>query len=328
MNKESITEFLIIGAGVAGATAARLLCDQGHAVRVVEAAPHVGGRLFAKRLSVTCGADLSFDIGAQFLRVMDPAMQALAAQATDDGALRPLPDLMQLRNGLWLDGDKAERWRGHPHMASFVEWLLRDVPVTLSCPVNAVRREGEGWVVDGDKARFQARHVILALPPQQAASLWPGFLDQAGMAKLAPCWSLSIGFDQKLSLQSDAVAVEGDVLAWIARQPALRDGERFGRDRIVLHAAAEWSQAQRHATPQAVQAAMLDALQQNLGPLPPIGFAEAVFWPHAKVTQPAAKPCLQDESGALVAVGDWCIGPRIEAAMLSAKAGVGALLRR
>ena len=73
----------IVGAGMAGLTAARPLSSRGHSVTVVDKGRSVGGRLATRRLG---GATL--DHGAQFFTVRTPEFAAAMAQAEEAGAVR------------------------------------------------------------------------------------------------------------------------------------------------------------------------------------------------------------------------------------------------
>ena len=60
-------EVIVVGAGVAGMAAAKVLADAGRLVRVLEAAPRVGGRCYTD----TASFGLPFDQGAMWLRRAD-----------------------------------------------------------------------------------------------------------------------------------------------------------------------------------------------------------------------------------------------------------------
>jgi monoamine oxidase len=69
------TEVLIVGAGLAGLTAARQLRQAGVAVEVLEAADRVGGRTFTRQVE---GATI--DVGGQWIGPGQPRMQALVRE--------------------------------------------------------------------------------------------------------------------------------------------------------------------------------------------------------------------------------------------------------
>lgn len=65
--REPDPEVIVVGAGVAGMAAARVLVDAGRRVQVLEAAPRVGGRCYTD----TASFGLPFDQGAMWLRRAD-----------------------------------------------------------------------------------------------------------------------------------------------------------------------------------------------------------------------------------------------------------------
>ncbi len=80
----------IVGAGIAGLSAARALVDRGHEVTVFEKARGAGGRVATSRLRgiemprAFAGSTLAFDHGAQYFTVRDPRFATLVAQWEHD----------------------------------------------------------------------------------------------------------------------------------------------------------------------------------------------------------------------------------------------------
>lgn len=72
-------EILIIGAGIAGLTAARRLAEAGRKVTVVEARERVGGRIFTHHV-----ADEAIELGAEFVHGRPPELLALIAETGAD----------------------------------------------------------------------------------------------------------------------------------------------------------------------------------------------------------------------------------------------------
>lgn len=68
-------EVLIIGAGIAGLTAARRLAEAGLKVTVIEARDRVGGRILTHRVG-----DDSIELGAEFVHGRPPELLALIAE--------------------------------------------------------------------------------------------------------------------------------------------------------------------------------------------------------------------------------------------------------
>jgi len=135
---------VVVGAGIAGLTAARDLVAAGHDVLVLESAPRVGGKLH--RATV---AGVTVDVGAEAMLNRRPEGVALArslelpiehptaasSRIWTRGALRPLPrslmgvpvDLDQLAASGVLSPEALERVRREPSLPP--EQLVEDVSV-------------------------------------------------------------------------------------------------------------------------------------------------------------------------------------------------------
>jgi renalase len=59
--------------------------------------------------------------------------------------------------------------------------------------------------------------------------------------------------------------------------------------------------------------------------LPAPAYLSAHRWRYALVERPLGEPCLWDEALRLGLCGDWCLGPRVEAAWMSGRALAAAL---
>jgi oxygen-dependent protoporphyrinogen oxidase len=68
---------------------------------------------------------------------------------------------------------------GMGEIVSAIERRLDSKAVHLSTPVSALRRTGDGWIVDGSGGQHPARAVILAVPAYAAARLLEGVDEEA-----------------------------------------------------------------------------------------------------------------------------------------------------
>ncbi len=73
---DSGNEVLVIGAGMAGLTAARALAEAGRSVLVIEAQGRIGGRILTRRVG-----DDAIELGAEFIHGRPPELWALIAEA-------------------------------------------------------------------------------------------------------------------------------------------------------------------------------------------------------------------------------------------------------
>ncbi len=138
---------LVIGAGLAGAMAARTLADHGVRVRVVDKARGAGGRTASKRLP-----EGTYRIGADVLHLSDPRLARYVEAWVDAGFLAPA-------------GEGA--WRAEPSNG-LVKALLDGIEVRYSHRAAAVRGP---TVTFEDGSEERADVVIVAVPAPQAGDL-------------------------------------------------------------------------------------------------------------------------------------------------------------
>ena len=185
------TTVAIIGAGLAGLNAARLLHLAGVDFRVFEARDRVGGRILSVN-DLGEPVEDGFDLGPSwFWPQTQPAIRDLVAELG-------LPSFAQHTTGDFVfERGRGERPLRLPAMAqeatsmrlvggtaALVRALLRDLPpaaLHLATPVTALRLGPAGVEVTAGGQRFEARHVIVALPPRlwaERVALHPAPLPQ------------------------------------------------------------------------------------------------------------------------------------------------------
>jgi hypothetical protein len=317
MNAASVA---VIGAGLAGIACARRLGEAGVHVRVFEAQRAPGGRLATRRFAAA-----SFDHGAQYLTVADPAFRdLLAAAATAGAAARWEPDWPQ-RAG------HGDLWVGTPAMNSLPRFLAADLDVEYGTRIQRLERGRRGWTLVDDRGLAHADYtaVAIALPAPAAGALAGGRTPLAARVKavpMAPCWTALVAFDAALPGLPDAGLDDDPVLRWYARNGS-KPG-REGANAWVLHAAPEWSRIEFDQGAVNVQRALLDRFsERTCRTLPRVQVADAHRWRHARVEAPLGEECLLDLEAGIGFCGDWCLGARGEAAWMSGRS-LGGLLAR
>lgn len=152
---------LVIGAGVAGLSAARRLVERGvdrRDVRIVDKGRGVGGRMASRRIETPAGT-ARFDHGAQFFTTRSPAFAQTVADAVTAGAV------VEWTKGFGPEGDGFPRWRGRDSMTGLCKWMVTDAGLTVE--------HGHRVLDVGDElARHPADAVIHTAPvPQALATL-------------------------------------------------------------------------------------------------------------------------------------------------------------
>ena len=290
---------------MAGAAAARRLARAGIDIRVFDKGRGIGGRMATRRTE----AGLRFDHGAQFFRAKGDAFRAQCEVWIRAGVAAPWGD----------DGRNV----GLPGMPAPLRDLLDGLPVSLNAAITRIERLESGWMLtDAEGTRSGPFDVVaVTFPaPQVAALIGASGLVLAGpeRAAYAPCWSLLLALDEAPGFSESRRDFTDGPIALVARE-ATKPGRAAGNT-LVVHATPEWSRAHLEESREAVQAALIAALEGRLGrPIRPI-YASVHRWRYAMVETALGQPCLYDPVQRLGAAGDWCLGPRIEAAFDSGQA--------
>jgi renalase len=304
----------IVGAGMAGLAAARQLARSGIGVTVMDKSRGVGGRMS------TCLVDgLQFDHGAQYFTARGDRFRAVVEQWRAAGHVDE-----------WFDGGFV----GTPGMTAPLRAMAAAHVIVGGCEVTALRRDERGWSVDAadglvetpGNGRFSA--VILAVPAPQAVPLAASSgvaLPELETARYAPCWALMLGFSAPPGLCGDRVRPDDDVIGWIARD-ASKPGRKTETETVVVHAAPEWSRRNLERSADAVAHDILMRFRELTGIRAAPCFSAAHRWRHALVERAAGPAFLWHEGARLGACGDWCLGPRVEAAFDSGEALAHAVL--
>jgi monoamine oxidase len=163
---------VVIGAGIAGLTAARALLAAGRTVAVHEARDRVGGRL----LSVG-GEHGAVDLGATWFWPNEPQVQSLAEQLgvgmfeqslVGDALFEAHARAPQRIGGNPIDVHSGRFTQGAQALAQRVADRLPPGTLRLGDPVAAVRVEDGHVLVHAASGDVTAGHVVLAVPPALA----------------------------------------------------------------------------------------------------------------------------------------------------------------
>ena len=171
--------------------------------------------------------------------------------------------------------------------------------------------------------------VILAVPAPQAIPLLASVaiaIPQLETTRFAPCWSLMLALDTTHEVPFVQLRPDDDVISWIARDCAKPSrGGQF--QTFVVHAKPAWSRRYLEQSPDEAMAALLERFRALTGLVGQPTYAAAHRWRFALVEQAAGVSCLWNPESAIGACGDWCLGPRIEAAYDSGNAMARAVLQ-
>jgi predicted NAD/FAD-dependent oxidoreductase len=190
----------------------------------------------------------------------------------------------------------------------------------------ALERESAGWALRtaDDTLHAGFDRVLVSAPAPQASALLaphaPAFTASLGAVVMHPCVAAMIVLSRRPNVSWDAAFVnDSPVLSWVARN-ASKPG-REAHECWVLHATPSWSAAHVERDASSLVPAMLDAFADVLGESVSVLHAVGHRWRYAIPGSPASEAeALYDSALGLGAAGDWCVGGRIEGALLSGDA--------
>ena len=95
-----------------------------------------------------------------------------------------------------------------------------------------------------------------------------------------------------------------------------------------MHAGPDWSREHLERRSEETAPLLLAAFAAAIGiDLPAPSHLSAHRWRYALVERPLGESCIWDPALRLGLCGDWCLGPRVEAAYLSGRALAAALAK-
>lgn len=324
MNDTVTTEVIIVGAGLAGLTAARLLTAAGVAVVVVEKSRGLGGRLATRR-----EGEATFDHGAQYFTVRDPGLAAWVSGWQEEAVAR-----------VWCDrlpedppARREERWVGQSGMTAIAKRLAEGLTIHRGVTVTAARWDGSRWQVETKEGpSWSAPRLLLTAPvPQSLALLAAGDFARLGDPAYAPLHQVE--YLRAFALLATLAGPSGlpapgaqrlaapSPLRWIADNAAKGVS---AVPAITAHSSHEHAVAFWDAPDDAKAGPLLADLAPRLDSA--ITSWKIHRWRYAQPVGSLPEPCFADPAHGLWLAGDAFPGGRVEGAYLSGKAAADCLL--
>jgi predicted NAD/FAD-dependent oxidoreductase len=324
------TDVLIVGAGLSGLMAARVLQKRGRRVTVVDKGRSVGGRLATRRIGPGRA-----DHGAQFFTVRSPKFRAWTEKWLAEETI------FQWSTG-WSDGslvtaaspDSYPRYAVRGGMNNLAKRLAKDLDTRVNVRIQEVRPIENGWQVRSEDGRLYTSQALLLTPPvpQSLALLDTGgtclsSADRQALERVeyAPCMAGLFWVDGSVQLpEPGAVQSPEAPVSWIANNR--QKGISPDADIVTVHAGPAHSRLLWNETEAAALSSLQSALQPFLDPIARIIEAQLKRWRYAMPTTIHSDPCLLASGlSPLVFAGDAFGGPRVEGAALSGLAAAAAI---
>ena len=305
---------IVVGAGLSGLNAARLIAGHGHEVTVLDKGRSSGGRCATRRIG-----DATLDHGAQFFTVRS----AEFANITDT----------------WLDAGVAREWcrgfganDGHPRycgangMTTITKHLATGLDVRCSSMVFSVERTMSRWKVNlDDGTAFDADAVVITCPIPQSMSLL------ANTDLGIPDGIRTIEYDKTIAALvvvsgETSVPAPGGVQDGDATFSFVADNQQKGISAtraLTLHCNASFSEAKWWSDPEETHSTVMSLAATWIGDAKIIEH-QPKRWRMATPRTTWHERCWS--ANGIVLAGDAFAGPRVEGAVLSGLAAAEQVL--
>lgn len=319
---------LIIGAGLAGLTAASQLSSEGHSVHVVDKGRGVGGRLATRRIG-----NARLDHGAQFFTVRGDEFRSVIDAAIEAGVV-----------DIWCNGfgdtDGYPRYYCPEGMTALAKWLAAQASsagatLSLGTRVSQISAGVHGWELPLDSGdRLLAENLIVTSPVPQTLDLIddghvvvdPTIRTQLEEMAYKPVIGLLATLDGPPAIPppGGVQQTEDDVFSFIA------DNQQKGISRVpavTFHANGSLSAKRWNDDEDAVLADLLEEARPWLGTSNVVE-AQLKKWKYAGVHTPHSDRFVvaATDPGSMILAGDAFGGPKVEGAFNSGLAAAQALI--
>ena len=318
---------LIIGAGMAGLNAARVLNSAGWDVTVFDKGRGVGGRLATRRID-----DGVYDHGAQFITVRSARFASLIATLEQEGVIYEwcrgigTPDHPS-------ENDGHPRYQGTGGMSAIAKYLARGIDVRSRHRVVQLQQKTASWNVvleSGQSAAADA--LIVTTPVPQALDL----LDLGGSELPDPrrkeldglryhsCMALMVGLDQPSLLPPPgALRFEDGPLSFACDNHI--KGISPDSTALTVHASPTFSRDHWNVADSTIVEFLLSQAKPWLSGSPRTAILHR--WKFSMPVEPFPEKFLRvDGHAPILFAGDAFQGPRVEGAALSGIAAAESLL--
>lgn len=210
-------EHLIIGAGAAGLTLARVLSQTSRSVLVLEKSRGLGGRMATRWTD-----SAKFDHGAQFVKAPGEFHSAWKDFFTAG------------HSHLWFQQENSQYYSFKDGMTSWAKWVVQGLDIQLNQKVTRLTPQQNSFIVESENgAQYSADHVYLSAPLPQALDLlkaselsYPFELEEVRYAKaLVALIELKeptmMNFDFKENISADIFSAANQSSKGISPNPAV-----------------------------------------------------------------------------------------------------------
>lgn len=326
----------IIGAGISGLAAGRILAKAGHEVTVFEKSNGYGGRAATRYAGNQLKSKL--DHGLPMFTAKSPEFLEFSKELLENNVIQPWGRSISV-----FDGQETYSKNPNPSddvmytsvdgMNQIGHYLSRWLDIKKNSKVGGLTYFGENrnnqrpWIINFTSSKtFSADAVIIALPAPQAYGILAMTIDQTKTLKIVreideiqyrPSYSLMVGYGEKNSPDWDGIICKSPVLEFISNEASKRDNQETS---FVLHGSESFSRKHLTSDKELVTKLMLaEFADVEGGWVTSPEWNQLHLWRYSRPTKVLNRPYfdLETDDGPLALIGDYYHGDTIDAAYRS-----------
>lgn len=327
----------IIGAGIAGLTAGRLLAKSGHEVTIIEKSKGYGGRMSTRY----AGKDLKtkLDHGISYFEAKSPEFQSFVVELLDKGLVKRWGDQIAFFDGENLY-DKSPNIENNVSFAatqgmnSIGKYLSRWVDVktdTLAGGLTHIgpnRKKKRSWMINLTASNtFEADAVIIATPAPQAYGILQTATDEVQALKIireideisySPCYALMLGFGDKKIPEWEGIQCQNSPIQFISNEVTKKSAKQ--ECSLVVQTTPGFTRSVYKQKEEVITKQILDHLSQVAGNwCAEPEWSQLHYWRYSRAEKILHRPFMEldFEDAPLALIGDYFNGNTIDDAYRS-----------
>ncbi|MEX2464186.1 MAG: FAD-dependent oxidoreductase, partial [Balneolaceae bacterium] len=280
----------IIGAGISGLTAGRLLAGAGHEVTIFEKSGGYGGRMATRYAGDNLQSKL--DHGVSMFSAESPEFLDFMNELLEKGIVQTWGKSISVYNGenlIHSNPNPSDKplYTSTDGMNAIGKYLSRWVDVKLNKQVGGLTYFGKNrtkkrpWIINFTSSEtFNADAVIIALPARQAYGILSSTIDEINTLKIVrhideihyrPAYSLMTGYGDTETPEWEGIICKKSVLDYISNESAKRKNDQ--ETSFVLHGSESFSLKYQNSDEEIVIREMLTEFAEIAG-----GWASVPEW--------------------------------------------------
>ena len=312
-----MTDFCILGSGVAGSTIASLLKKK-YSVHVIEKARGPGGRASNKKLT----KNFNFDHGVQYIspksKIFTKYIKKLVKKK-----------LMKKWVGNHIDFTlekkiKLNKFIGKKANNDFIKYQLKKIKKTFNRQIIKIERKNKIWEVTlNDKSKYFYKSIILTCPFPQLKKLAKKYLEKKMMnlnIRMEPNITTMIAIKNQNLAPVSSFKFNDNILAWASHENSKK---RFNTTNSLwtLQSTTSWAikMINKYKKDKKIENILISKFIDFTGyKKNKIIFKKTHGWKYSCNSESSPYKSYWNNKLKIGVCADWFIGPKVESAWLSA----------